>query len=68
MSKNQDIAVWLGFSWRHGNVGATSSTELYEAYADDPEAGREGMQLVLDYNEDDCIATRVVKDWLVEGS
>ena len=32
------------------------------------EAGRGDMRLVLDYNEDDCIATRVVKDWLVEGS
>ena len=55
----------MGFSWRHDNVGATSSTELYEAYIDDPEAGREGLQLVLDYNEDDCVATRFVKDWLV---
>ena len=61
----KDIARWMGFSWRHDNVGATSSTELYEAYIDDPEAGREGLQLVLDYNEDDCIATRFVKDWLV---
>ena len=61
----KDIAAWLGFSWRHDNVGATSSSELYEMYADDTEAGREGMQLVLDYNEDDCIATRIVKDWLV---
>ena len=61
----KDIAKWLGFKWRHDNVGAMSAIELYLKYAEDLEAGRDGMQLVLDYNEDDCIATRVVKDWLV---
>ena len=64
----KDIAKWMGFSWRRGDVGAASSRELYLAYAEDPEAGREGMQLVLDYNEDDCTAARVVKDWLVDMS
>ena len=61
----KDIAKWLGFKWRHNNVGATSSIELYLAYAKDPEPNKDKMQLVLDYNEDDCIATRVIKDWLV---
>ena len=61
----KDIAKWTGFKWRHENVGATSSIGLYLAYADDPEHNREVMQMVLDYNEDDCIATRVIKDWLV---
>ena len=61
----KDIAKWLGFRWRHNNVGATSSIELYLAYAKDPEPNKDKMQLVLDYNEDDCIATRVIKDWLV---
>ena len=61
----KDVAKWLGFRWRHDNVGATSAIELYLKYAEDPERNREGMQLVLDYNEDDCVATRVIKDWLV---
>ena len=61
----KDVAKWMGFKWRHDNVSATSAMEMYARYADDPEAGRAGMKLVLDYNEDDCIATRVVKDWLV---
>ena len=63
----KDIAKWLGFRWRHENVGAMSSIGLYLKYAEDPEAGREGMGMVLDYNEDDCVATRVVKDWLVSA-
>ena len=42
-----------------GAVGATSSMELCLMYL---EAGRDDMRLVLDYNEDDCIATCIVKD------
>lgn len=61
----KDIAKWLGFEWRHAGVGATSAIETYLGYADDPESNRADMQQVIDYNEDDCIATRVIKDWLV---
>ena len=61
----KDIAKWLGFEWKHSDVGAMSSIELYMAYIEDPEAYKDKMQLVLDYNEDDCVATRVIKDWLV---
>ena len=64
----KDVAKWLGFRWRQANVGATSSIGLYLEYAEDPDANRDKMQMVLDYNEDDCIATRVVKDWLATGS
>ena len=64
----KDVAKWMGFEWRHADVGATTSIDLYMKYAEDPVAGRDGMQKVLDYNEDDCIATRVVKDWLVSQS
>jgi len=31
--------------------------------ADGPEHNREGMQMVIDYNEDYCIAARVIKNW-----
>ena len=27
--------------------------------------GKVKFQKIIDYNEDDCIATRVIKDWLV---
>jgi len=61
----KDIAAWLGFKWRHENVGATSSIEIYLKYADDPGRYADRMKMVLDYNEDDCIATQVIKDWMV---
>ena len=60
----KDIAKYLGFSWRHDNIGAMSAIDLYLKYADCPESNKKEMQLVMDYNEDDCIATRVIKDWL----
>lgn len=60
----KDIAGWMGFRWRHDGVGATSAMELYLAYADDPEAGADGMRMVVEYNEDDCAAARVIRDWL----
>ena len=64
----KDIAKWMAFKWRHDDVGAMSSVVLCLRYLEDPEAGRDGMQLVLDYNGDDCVATRVIKDWLVSMS
>ena len=62
----KDVAKYLGFAWRHGGdvVGATSAIDMYLRYAKDLGSNREGMQLIIDYNEDDCMATRVIKDWL----
>ncbi len=60
----KDIARWIGFEWRHHDMGATSAIEVYLRYADDPEAYADEMKLVIDYNEDDCRAVMVVKDWL----
>lgn len=58
------IAPYAGFTWRHKGVGAMTSIAHYFAYVKDPVAARDRLQLVLDYNEDDCIAMRVVRDWL----
>ncbi len=60
----KDVARWMGFSWRHEGVGALSAITVYQRYREDPEANREAMGMVIDYNEDDCAATRVVRDWL----
>jgi predicted RecB family nuclease len=38
---------------------------MYLEYVDDPEEHKIKFQKIIDYNEDDCIATRVIKDWLV---
>jgi len=61
----KQIAPYLGFSWRHKDVSATESISMYLDYVDNPEEGKIKLQKIIDYNEDDCIATRVIKDWLV---
>ena len=59
------IAPYVGFSWRHKDVSATESISIYLDYVKNPEENKTRFQKVIDYNEDDCVATRVIKDWLV---
>jgi len=61
----KQIAPYIGFSWRHKDVSATESISMYLDYVDNSEEGKVKFQKIIDYNEDDCIATRVIKDWLV---
>lgn len=61
----KQIAPYVGFSWRHKDVGATESISIYLDYANNPEENKDRFQKVIDYNEDDCVATRKIKDWLV---
>ena len=58
------IAPYLGFTWRHKDVNATESIAMYFDYVKDPVGNKENLQKIKDYKEDDCIATRVIKDWL----
>ena len=58
------VVRFLGFTWRHKEVDATESIAMYLDYIANPKANKDKFQLILDYNEDDCIATRVIKDWL----
>jgi hypothetical protein len=37
---------------------------MYFEYAENPEEKAELIEKIKDYNEDDCIATREIKDWL----
>lgn len=63
----KSVAKWMGFKWQHSDVGALSSVNLYQRYVMDPKANRDMLDRVLDYNRDDCVATAVVKDWIVEN-
>jgi predicted RecB family nuclease len=60
----KDIASFLGFQWRHKDVNALDAVAYYLNYQENPKAYRDKMQSVVDYNEDDCVATRVIRDWL----
>jgi predicted RecB family nuclease len=64
----KDVAGYLGFTWRREDINALDAIAYYLKYQDNPDGYREKMQAIVDYNEDDCTATRVVKDWLGEGS
>ena len=60
------IAKWMGFEWKHqGDVGAMSSIILYQQYVSDQKSNKDKLDMVLDYNRDDCKATAIIKDWLV---
>ena len=62
----KQIAPYLGFKWTHKDVSATESISIYLDFVKNPEENKERFQKVIDYNEDDCVATRVIKDWLVD--
>jgi predicted RecB family nuclease len=56
------IARWLGFEWRNPQANGAQCVYWYDQWlATGNRALLESIQL---YNEDDCRATRVVKDWL----
>jgi predicted RecB family nuclease len=55
------LAKYLGFQWRDTDPSGASSIEWYHRWTEDGDD--EVKQRILDYNEDDCVATRV----LVEG-
>jgi uncharacterized protein len=58
----KSIAKYLGFQW--SNVAANASQSMYW-YAQWRATGNEELlEAIVQYNRDDCMATRVVKDWL----
>ncbi len=60
------LAKYLGFSWRDANPSGAASIEWFDQWV----RGRDPMvrARILDYNEDDCKATRVLLDGIREMS
>ncbi len=58
------IAQSLGFKWRDVHPSGAASIMWYNEWlrTKDPD----GMKRILEYNEDDCLATFVLKKYLVE--
>lgn len=56
----KSIAKFLGFAWRDTHPSGAASIEWFDQWikTGDPKV----KQRILDYNEDDCIATRVLLD------
>lgn len=60
----KDIASFLGFSWRHKDINALDAIAYYLKYQTNPECYRDKILAVIEYNEDDCRATQLIKKWL----
>jgi hypothetical protein len=61
----KQLAASAGFQWRDVNPSGEASMLWYEVATrrDEPEAVT-SRQRILDYNEDDCRATKSLRDWL----
>jgi len=58
------LAVYLGFKWRDKTPSGALSIQWFNEYLETKEAAI--LQRILEYNEDDCKATMVLKDGLAE--
>lgn len=56
----KSIAKYLGFQWRDANPSGAASIEWYNRWIETNDGSIK--QRILDYNEDDCLATGVVVD------
>ncbi|MDQ2100358.1 MAG: TM0106 family RecB-like putative nuclease [Tychonema bourrellyi B0820] len=56
------IARWLGFEWRDAKANGAQCVCWYEEWL--KTGDRSILEAIVRYNEDDCRATYVVKDWL----
>ena len=54
------LATFLGFDWRDSNPSGAASIEWFDRWI--ATGDHSIKQRILDYNEDDCIATRVLLD------
>ncbi len=59
------VARAAGFDWRDPSPSGEASIAWYErAVGDDPAEAEAHRRRLLEYNEDDCRATRALRDWL----
>ncbi|MCH8135032.1 MAG: TM0106 family RecB-like putative nuclease, partial [Proteobacteria bacterium] len=58
------LAKFLGFGWRDTNPSGAASIEWFDRWIRSEDI--EIKQRILDYNEDDCVATRVLLDGIRE--
>jgi uncharacterized protein len=58
------LANWIGFYWRETQGSGDQSVCWYDQWLHTQD--RVLLELILSYNEDDCRATRHLKDWLLD--
>lgn len=57
------VARWLGFQWRNPEANGSQSILWYDKWLETGD--RALLDAIVQYNEDDCLATRHLKDWFV---
>ena len=57
------VARWLGFQWRNPEANGSQSILWYDKWLETGD--RTLLDAIVQYNEDDCLATRCLKDWFV---
>lgn len=64
----KDIAKsnFLGYKWRHKEASGAQSIFWYEKWLETGD--KKVLQNIIDYNEDDVIATQVLHEWLKANS
>jgi uncharacterized protein len=60
----KDIAKHLGFTWSHSQAGGAQSIAWYEQWLETGD--RKILDTIIEYNKDDVVATRFLKEW-IEG-
>ena len=56
------LAKYLGFGWRDTHPSGAASIEWFDGWIETGDMAK--LQRILEYNEDDCRATRVLRDAL----
>ncbi len=60
----KQLAQAAGFHWRDLNPSGEASMLWYEIASSDSDQAPSSRQRILEYNEDDCKATKALRDWL----
>ena len=55
---------WRGFEWTHPDIDWRDAGSLYWRYVGNSD--EKSLDLIRDYNRDDCEAVKIMKDWLIE--
>jgi len=59
----KSVATWLGFRWRQPNAEGARAVLWWRHWR--RHGNRDDLRRILDYNYDDCQATRIVAAWLL---
>ncbi|NEP10961.1 MAG: TM0106 family RecB-like putative nuclease [Symploca sp. SIO2C1] len=60
----KNLARWLGFEWRDENITGSQCVCLYSRWL--ATGNRSVLEIIERYNEDDCRATYLLKQWLAD--